>query len=362
MGKSRRSIRLRRLAASAGLGLMLVGIVAAPAQAITPSTTWWQRGTLMTPRFQWNANSGYCGETAFISAGMRFGQYTSQWTARSLASPGVPQWKSSAQLLLGVNDLAAAKAMRLDAVAFDSKRQRSVPQFLSWVNGRFLAGDSVIIGVLNNTKILGEWPQNKGDAEYDHIVPVFGIGSGAPLKDRGSHPSDAITISDNGLFNIGPNIPYLYTYEFGSFPRTRDQANAIGGPVYALRDRPKNYGTAVTGVLDPDGVTIPVRLTSNVDGEGVHNGSGPNQVMRAAPAAIPITLTAHVSVPDQSKAYRVYLYDDFSKVPTRNFNASAASAIEQWTIPAGSGPIWTVTIDAMSSNTRVFRAVPVTAP
>ena len=362
MGEAPGRMRLRRLLVGAGLGLILAGIAATPVQAMTPSTTWWQRGTLMTPRFQWNANSGYCGETAFISAGMRFGQYTSQWTARSLASPHVDQWKSSAQLLLGVNDLAAARAMRLDAVAFDNKRQRSVPQFLRWVKGRFLAGDSVIIGVLNNTKILGEWPQDKGQASYDHIVPVFGIGSGSPLTSSAYHRTDAITISDNGLFNIGPNIPYLYTYEFASFPRTRDQANAIGGPVYALRDRPKNYGTAVTGVLDPDGVTIPVRLTSNVNGEGVHNGSGPNQVMRTSPAAIPITLTAHVSIPDQSKAYRVYLYGKFGHVPTRDFNAHAARAIASWTIPAGSGPTWTVTIDAMSSDTRVFRAVPVTAP
>ena len=145
-----------------------------------------------------------------------------------------------------------------------------------------------VIGVLNNTKILGEWPEDKGQASYDHIVPVFGIGSGSPMKDSGYHPSDSITISDNGLHNIGPNVPYLYTYEFATFPRTRAQANAIGGPVYALRDRPRNYGTAVSGVLDPDGVTIPVRLTSDADGEGVQNGNGPNQVMKRPPAAAPI--------------------------------------------------------------------------
>lgn len=337
-------------------------VLSAPAQAMTPRTTYWERGTVMTPRFQWNANFGYCGETAFISAGMRFGQYTSQWTARSLASPGVDQWKSSAQLLLGVNDRSAAKAMRLATEPFDSASQRSVPQFLRWVKSRFLAGDPVIIGVLNNTRVLGEWPQDKGDAEYDHIVPVFGIGSGSPLSDRRYHPSDAITISDNGLHNVGPNIPYLYTYEFASFPRTRDEANAIGGPVYALRNRPRNYGTAVTGVLDTQHVTIPVRLTSSVNGEGVQNGTGPDQVMKQPPPGFPMTLTARVSIPDQSQAYVVYLYDDFAKVPTRDFNAQADRAIDSWTIAAGSGPSWSVAINALTSDTRVFRAVPVSAP
>ena len=341
---------------------VLSGLTGTSSQAATPSPTYWERGTVMSPRFQWNANSGYCGETAFVSAGMRFGQYTSQWTARSLASPGVDQWKPSSQLLLGVNDLRAAKAMSLTAERYDNSRQRSAPQFLGWVKSRFLAGDPVIIGVLNNTRILGEWPQDKGDAEYDHIVPVFGIGSGWPLSDPRYRATDSITISDNGLHNVGPNIPYLYTYAFASFPRSRDEANAIGGPVYALRDRPKNYGTVITGVADPQGVTIPVRLTSNLNGEGVQNGTGPQQVMRKPPLGTGMTLTAWVSIPDQSRAYVVYLSDDFAQVPMRDFNASAAQAIDSWTIPAGSGPTWSVTIDALTSDTRVFRAVPVSAP
>lgn len=244
-------VGVRCLGVAASVAALAMGALVAPAHAMTSTATYWERGTVMSPRFQWNANSGYCGETAFVSAGMRFGQYTSQWTARSLASPGVDQWKPSSQLLLGVNDLRAAKAMSLTAERYDNSRQRSAPQFLGWVKSRFLAGDPVIIGVLNNTRILGEWPQDKGDAEYDHIVPVFGIGSGWPLSDPRYRATDSITISDNGLHNVGPNIPYLYTYAFASFPRSRDGANAIGGPVYALRDRPKNYGTVITGVVDP---------------------------------------------------------------------------------------------------------------
>ncbi|MFM8809360.1 MAG: hypothetical protein ACKOJB_10760, partial [Chthoniobacterales bacterium] len=268
----------------------------------TTEPTYYQRGTLMTPRFQWNANSGYCGEISFISAGMLFGQYTSQWTARSLASPGMPQTNPNSQLLLGENngvqnDLIAAAAMRLDAEAFDSGNQKSVRQFLLWVKERFLAGNVVIIGVLNNTKMLNEWPQDKGDLYYDHIVPVLGIGSGLPLTNGGYYRSDSVMISDNGLYTTdgdgvagGPpptNTPYYFTYSFGSFPKTRNQANAVAGPVYALRHRPENFGTAVRGVLDPGGHTTPVRLTSDVNNEGVQNGSGTNQVMDSAPPAFP---------------------------------------------------------------------------
>lgn len=352
---------MRRLLVSIVVALSAVVLAPVPVSAAPP--TWYERGTPMAPRLQWNVNYGYCGETSFISAGMRFGQYTSQWTARSLASPGVDQWKSSAQLMLGTgSERRAARAMRLEAKYFDSVRKRSVPQYLTWVKKRFLHGDVVIIGVLNNTKVLNEWPGDKGDPEFDHIVPVFGIGSGSPLSDRRYHSTDTITISDNGLHNVGPNYPYLYTYEFASFPLTRDQANAIGGPVYALRDRPPNYATAITGVADADGVTIPVRLTSNVNGEGTQNGTPTNQLMKEEPAGTPMTLTAHVRIHDRSVAYRVYLYDDFAKVPFRNFNAQSARAMASWTIPPNSGARWQVTIDALTSDTRVFRAVPVTAP
>ena len=70
------------------------------------------------PRHQWNANYGYCGETCFISAGMYYGQYCSQYTARHLASPDLPQNDVDSQLLLGVNDIRTARKMRLEAVEF----------------------------------------------------------------------------------------------------------------------------------------------------------------------------------------------------------------------------------------------------
>ena len=348
---------IRRLACAAVIAALALPSSAGLATA-APAPVWHQRGIDMPPRLQWNANAGYCGETSFITAGMRYGQYTSQWTARSLASPGVPQWKASSQLLLGVNDLSAAKAMRLAATRFDSRTQRSTEQYLRWVKGRFLRGDVVIMGVYNNVTTLGETPP--GDNEYDHIVPMMGIGSTTSLRtgrDR-YYPSDSITISDNGLHNVGPTYPYLYSYRFSDFPRSRAAANRPGGAVYSLRDRPANYATAISGIVDVDRVTIPVRLTSDVNGEGEWNVA----IGKQPPAPIPMTLTAHVTIPDNGVAYNLYLYDDFADVPTAGFNAAAGKAIQTWQIPAGSGPIWKVTIDAMSDQTRIFRAVPVTAP
>jgi len=343
------------------IGLMAVTVTA----VLLGSPAWGQTNTTeardpysasvdIAPRLQWNANYGYCGETSFISAGMYFGQYTSQWTARDLASGGMKQTAEDSQLLLGVNDLAAADRMRLEVAAFDSESQGSVAEYLTWIKSMIIRGNPVITGVLmkldqSDSTYPGSW-------EYDHIVPVLAVTSKARLQpgERRLRPTDALVISDNS----GLNGESRYRIPFASSQRTRSAANAPGAPAYSLRNRPMNYATTVLGVRDADGVTIPVRLTGSLDGEGVQDGTWLN----AQPAGQPLELTATVSIPDSTQEYRVYLYDDFDKVPIRGFNAAAGQAIQSWTIPAGSGPTWATTISTSSDQTRVFRAVPVAAP
>ena len=80
----------------------------APAAPAVPAVSY-RVNNPIPPRTQWNANYGYCGETSFISAGLNYGQYLSQYDARAVASPNIRQSLPDSQLLLGVNDVAAAK-------------------------------------------------------------------------------------------------------------------------------------------------------------------------------------------------------------------------------------------------------------
>ena len=332
---------------------------AEPPRWATSSEAWFQRGIDLPARLQWNANFGYCGETSLISAGLHFGQYTSQWTARALASPGIPQYQERSQLLLGRNDRKAATSMKLAGRSFPTSRQRSSEAFLRWAKARFLRGDVVILGVYDNPRKLGE-PVRSADAEYDHIVPLVSVGSTRPLRPGPQRFSatDVLAFSDNGLFSAGAYRPFFFQYSWGEFLRSRTEASSVDGPLYSLRDTPPNYGLAVSGVLDPEGVTVPVRLVSSLKGEGLRDEA----IMTAPPPPRPLTLTATVLIPDPSVAYRVYLYDDFGDVPVRDFNARASRAVRMWSIPAGYGSRWSVSIDAESSDTRVFRAVPASAP
>lgn len=310
----------------------------------------------VVPRRQFNFNSGYCGETSFICAGMSFGQYCSQYTARSLASPQAEhQSDSGSQLLLGRNDVTAADAMRLRASEFDHAAQQDTQEFIAWTKRCLLAGYVPIIGVFNNGIILDEWHgSDEGDPDYDHIVPVLGWASDAPLdmNDGSYRWDDVITFSDNGLYGpigVPERYPLLFFYEAASFQGTRQQANnPEGPPIYMLKNTPQNYGIAIEGIKDLDGACIPVRLSTDTD----HEPETPRDIQ----------LTVTVELPDPDVAYNLYRYDDFARVPVAGFNAAARDAVEVEQIPAGSGPTVVKNLTVESDRTVVFRAVRASAP
>lgn len=351
---------MRRRALTAWACLAILALWVGSSRAASLATRYDARLDI-PPRLQWNANQGYCGEVSFISAGLFFGQYLSQYTARALASPGVPQRRRSSQLLLGVNDLEAARAMRLEAVPWDSGRDDASRDFLAWVKAQVLLGHPTIIGVYTNENLFyGKTDPDAGEPDYDHIVPVTGIGSDWPL-DSGSlafHASDVIRFSDNGLWAPDDDPVYRFAYRFGPFRKTRAAANDPDGSIYSLAKVGRSYGVAITGVADRDGVTIPVRVKTSVDSEipEMRNRSD------ARPPPMSLELTALVTIPDRSQAYRLYLYDDFAKVPDAGFNQHADRAVRVWEIPPGSGLRFEATISILSSQVAVFRAVPASAP
>jgi hypothetical protein len=327
----------------------------------------------VVPRLQWNANSGYCGETSFICAGLNFGQYCSQWTAREQAS-SLSEDQSASQLLVGpgTDDTLAAQNMRLKASEFNGSAGETL-RFIVWMKSHLASGHVPIIGVYNNTGDLGE-PASFADGQYDHIVPVLGWDSDLPIIDEQGvqyHPGDFITFSDNGLYGAPPQYPYLYRYQVGTFKGDRSAGSAQDGRVYTLPDKVQNCGIAIEGVLDDDGYCIPVRISSSTHIEPDRNphlapGSTPTSPLwDGPPASTPLRLTATVDLSGQngqSGPWNLYRYDDFAIVPVQGFNAAAGDAAQQWSIPAGYGPTFTVEHDALSNETVVFRAVPASAP
>ena len=344
--------------APAPLTLTIPAATRAPAP-MAPAAATYTVANPIPSRLQWNANNGYCGETSFVSAGLYYGQYISQYDARKLASRNAPQNLESSQLLLGVNDVAAATAMHLTATAFNTATQTDTPSFLKWVKSKVAAGYPVAIGVYTNeSRFYGSTNPNAGDPEYDHIVTVTGISSSRPFTGPTAYyADDIITFSDNGLWTGTPTgLPqYVFSYGFGAFPATRRKANAALGPVYSLSNG-KNYGIAITGVADRNRETVPVRLTTSVNAENPAMVEGST----SRPAAKPVTLTATVSKLTPGTTYNLYRYNSMAAVPDGAFNATAAKAAQKWTFTA-TGTTYTMSQTIMSNEIAAYRAVPVTA-
>jgi hypothetical protein len=306
------------------------------------------------PRLQWEANGGYCGETAFISAGLYYGQYLSQYDARVCAIGRTPQ--NRGELLLGRNDLRAARAMRLHAVEWDLLRQKDTDQFLLWIKRHVARGFPVIIGVYDNGDRLGT--PGVSDQQYDHIVPVVRIESQRRLGLRRVFATDHLTFSDNGLYGLGRNRPYLFTRSFAGFPKSREQVRGARGPLYGLPDYGQNYGVVITGVADRDGDTLPVRVRTSKNYEAPAMPRGGT----ARPAPMPLTLTITVSHLLPGVNYRLYRYDRLDAIPDARFNARAAKAAQAWDIRIDSGSAFTLTQDILSDQVAAYRCVRADAP
>jgi hypothetical protein len=317
-------------------------------------------GLDIPPRLQWAGNYGYCGEVSMISAGLYYGQYTSQYDARAIASPGIKQYAENSQLLLGVNDTSAARKMHLDAIEWPTASEKSTDAFLAWVKHEVALGYPVAIGVYTNEWLFNANPHpSAGQQDYDHVVPVTAVSSNHSPLDPAFYPSDLLTFSDNGLWNPSDKNPtYVFTYRFGAFEKTRAQANARDGTIYSTASDGQNYGIALTGVIDQNHETLPVRVSTSV------NYERPAIVNRTSvrPAARPLVLTVTVSELRPGVRYTLYRYDRFTSVPNARFNANAGRSARRWSIRIASGSTYSLSERIMSDQSTIYRAVRVGAP
>lgn len=309
----------------------------------------------LPPRLQWRENFGYCGEVAIISAGLYYGQYISQYDARAIAGKNTPQDRRDSQLLLGVNDAYAAAQMHLKAIQWSPDAEASADGFLVWVKNNILNDYPVLIGLYTNHYLFdGSRDVSDGDSEYDHIVPVVGVVSKNKLTRSATYfGDDVIVFSDNGLWPVVGDPGYFFGYSFDDVRKNRAQANARQGNVYSLARDARNYGIAISGVIDEDHETVPGRVAVSRNDEKPNIGPGSG----LRPAAIPLTLTVEVSGLRPGVNYKLYRYNHMEAVPNSAFNANAAQADKQWDVYVASGGSYVVTEKIRSSDVAVYRAV-----
>ena len=322
------------------------------------------------PRYQWEANGGYCGEVSMISAGLYFGQYLSQYDVRTLAweSPDADNNanktdnRQSVQLLLGNNDAWVAQKLKLDAEVCEV---RDSIAFLKWVKKNVVSGYPVIIGVFNNENLVYPGEGNPGDPQYDHIVPVVAWGS--PGLNEDDIMDDVLLLSDNGLYgpDLGPvpniSVKYYYHYRIHHFLANRAQANEDRNRVYSLLNLPdngnpshRNYAIAIKGVSDKLKETLRVSLTTSINYEdpAVKKGS------QMRPGHQPVILTITISGLTPGQTYNLHRYHHEKDVPVENFNAKPGKA---WQKIEATTEVWTGSLRIKSNDKVFFRVVNINA-
>lgn len=74
----------------------------------------------LRPRLQWLHNDGYCAEVSAAMAGLKFGQYFSQYDVREIAAVSQNNVQTSQSFLVGFNDQQASAKLRLGYIEFPS--------------------------------------------------------------------------------------------------------------------------------------------------------------------------------------------------------------------------------------------------
>lgn len=357
----------------------------------------------VSQRLQWHENFGYCGETSYVTIGLSLGQYVSQFTMRSIASPGLAQNNINSQLLLGTaNAKSSANTMHfVSSTNYDS----STKDFLKWIKEQLSLGHPVVLGVyLNEQQFYGhtigaactqsstctnsqtciDGYCQSGDPEYDHIVTAVSVQTSHPCSAPGTcsyYDDDIITIDDHGLFasecdygntflgcppkgnpaNLcSPNnYTYLYSYSFGDFQKTRAQANDTKD-VYSIAESLSTnslevYGISIQGVQGQDEL-LPVQLNVDKNYECTTVGHDSNS---APTPNDPLALTINVPGMIAGKIYKLYRYTNFSDVPTSDFDKNSQACLSNKTcsvsqISTDSPP----PSDSITTNqTVIYRAV-----
>jgi hypothetical protein len=236
------------------------------------------------PRTQWNNANGYCGETSIQSIALYYGTWVSEDLVRTLAG---------GELLIGVNGPQALTALHFDFTQWNNAQaQPQFQSFMLWMKTYLLQGTPSFFGAYLT--------DGNNDPDYDHIMPVTGVVTANPAA---YDPTDVFTWNDN----FGDQIMRAAS----AIVATRascSYSSVQGGCI------PQNvdYGIAVTGIVDPQHVTLPVSLT-------VAQSSEPN-VSQGDP---PVQMAGNVTVSGLATGsnYALLRYDDYTQVPT---NATAA--------------------------------------
>lgn len=275
----------------------------------TAPTSKYSRVLDVKPRLQWRSGGGYCGELSLQTSALNFGAWISQSVARRAASRGEGHGDPSGGYeILPSNVAESARNLGLLFDEWDHAQPKPQSEaFKRWLKAHLVQGHPIVwFPILQGDSHdpYGRWHfDTPNGGAFDHVEPMWGIGSNHPLNDT--------TVYDDDWIVHGSDHDYKSYYRF--INSLQDDTRMMGNCGIARPGFGKNqmypcffdqvtYGLAVKGLNVTGGlpVTLSVdrRDEPDVRGDSPRGGSPPAQLHG----------TVNVSGLDAGKHYVLYRY------------------------------------------------------
>jgi len=331
--------------------LCVTGLLAAV--LLLPSATAVTWSANVADRLQWQNNDGYCGEVSTIIAGLKFGQYASQYDMRAFTNPTKTLTNAQKnQFLVGSvldvqNDVTAAQTAKLKYISYPGTTGPAPMTFMNWVKKMMRAGNIVTIGI---------YCKACGNTDYDHIVTVMSYTS--QNNDDTALTTDTITIGDHigSSTSTSQLVGNLFTYQLTTtaFIGSRSWADRNAPTDYTLPNDAPNFGIAITGPMDLNSELLPVQISPSV----VYENPVIAQGVYTRPSASSVTLSITVGSlsTDTTVKYLLLKYDNEAQVPTSGFILST-NGCKFATFNGNALRTYNTSMSIMSSDKVFLRAV-----
>lgn len=282
------------------------------------------------PRYMWGWGPdlhGYCGSTSFQTNGIYWGEWLSSEKVRDAAG--------EAELLIAVNDVKAAKALKFEYEEWDyNSGNPQGPNFVAWLRQHIDQGHLAAIGVFEQVP--------DGDPDYDHIVPVIG------------YQYDASSGETTGIYYNDLWSPESRMLRVPDDISTRNQCSQSAPPeqpyTFCLTKK-VDYGIAFLGNVDTFSETYRMTL---IMPSWTEPDYGKEDRVNAQPVLF--TVSATVSGLRVGASYTVYRFDSYTTLPKSNF--SSGPFTNSWSFTATSQLHQLNDFDTFLSNSTIFyRAV-----
>ncbi|CAF3713023.1 unnamed protein product [Rotaria socialis] len=243
------------------------------------------------PRLQWDNGNGYCGETALQSIGLFYGAWLSQGLIRDINKGEFLLQQLSPDDRRDPIRTIARFHFTYNEWDWMNSPQPQFRYFCRWMKRSILQRHPVMFGI---------FLPDMDSEDYDHIVPAVGI----RYKNRNEYdPDDTIIYYD--LYVTRKFEGSLSEDEMGSTRKTISrQKNACDGRI----PLEVTYGIAITGIVDEDRVTVPVRLA-------VSKWDEPNLAFNEDPIEMDGIVTVYNL--NIGNTYVLLRYSSYKNVPTK---------------------------------------------